>query len=156
MKNRNGEAKNVFHPTRVGGRGGVQQRLLESARGSKIYKKRLKRFALCKQGAADLKATPHAADPLNEMKKKKCLAEREGFRYQNSTKNVSKTSGTKREAKTRQGTFKDTLAEQGRKKYAPPNSTKRLLWILPPPTCQNATSNKDKTYSFLKSNRIIR
>ena len=69
--------------------------------------------------AADLKATSHAADPLNEMKKKKFLVESEGFRCKNRTKKVSKR--TKLEPKGNQYELrnlqKDTLAEHVRKKY---------------------------------------
>ena len=50
---------------RVGGRGGVPGEALESAKMKESTEsaKRLERPVPCKQGAADLKASPHAADP---------------------------------------------------------------------------------------------
>ena len=50
---------------RVGGRGGVPGEALESAKMKESTEsaKRLERPVPCKQGAADLKALPHAADP---------------------------------------------------------------------------------------------
>jgi len=52
--------------SRVGGRGGVPGEALESAkvgRNRQSLQKHLERPVPCEQGAADLKATPHAADP---------------------------------------------------------------------------------------------
>ena len=61
------EAQKGDSAARVGGRGGVQQRLLESARVSKSQQESAKSIwhasCPCKQGAADLRATASAADP---------------------------------------------------------------------------------------------
>ena len=45
--------ENIDCAVRVGGRGGVQQRLLESARVSKRVKEAFQTPCPCKQGAAD-------------------------------------------------------------------------------------------------------
>ena len=48
---------------RVGGRGGGQQRLLESDRNWQESAESVPNALLPARGAADLKASPHAADP---------------------------------------------------------------------------------------------
>ena len=48
---------------RVGGRGGDQQRLLESDRNWQESAESVSNALLPARGAADLKAEPHAADP---------------------------------------------------------------------------------------------
>ena len=52
---------------RVGGRGGGQQRLLESDRNWQESAESVPNALLPARGAADLKAPPHAADPNIEM-----------------------------------------------------------------------------------------
>ena len=49
---------------RVGGRGGGQQRLLESDRNWQESAESVPNALLPARGAADLKAPPHAADPI--------------------------------------------------------------------------------------------
>ena len=67
------EAEKSVSPWWVGGRGGVQQRLLESARiGKSQQEARSIRHASCpcKQGAADLNGSAIPADPQNMNKYK--------------------------------------------------------------------------------------
>ena len=52
---------------RVGGRGGGQQRLLESDRNWQESAESVPNALLPARGAADLKASPHAADPIYQF-----------------------------------------------------------------------------------------
>ena len=52
---------------RVGGRGGGQQRLLESDRNWQESAESVSNALLPARGAADLKASPHAADPNTKI-----------------------------------------------------------------------------------------
>ena len=91
LKSRDGDAKQAFHPWGSAAEAGSSRGFGSRQESETVCKKGLKRPAPCKQVAADLKATPHAADPLNEMKKKECLAERESCQCQNEFEKVSKT-----------------------------------------------------------------
>ena len=61
---------------RVGGRGGGQQRLLESDRNWQESAESVSNALLPARGAADLKAPPHAADPNISMIGRRCLKHR--------------------------------------------------------------------------------
>ena len=56
LKNRSGGSKQTFHPGGVGGEGGVQHRLLESAQqeSARVCENDLLRPGPCKQGAAHM------------------------------------------------------------------------------------------------------
>ena len=99
--NRDGDAKSAIVPKGSAAEAGSSRGFWSQQESVRVCKKHSRRPAPCKQGAADLKATPHAVDPLNEIKKKECLAEREGFRCQHEAKKVSKTieMGSKEEPK---------------------------------------------------------
>ena len=59
-------------------------------------------------------------NPSNDMDKKERLAEREGFRCQNGASEVSKTIKLEPKVqpqRAKEPSTKNTLAEQGRKKY---------------------------------------
>ena len=84
-----------------------------------------------------IKATPHAAHPMNETNTKECLAEREGPRCQHGAKKVSKTiklepKGEPERAKEPSKTPLRNRAAKSIQKGCQVNSTKRLLWILLP------------------------